>query len=78
MLQLLNCCAMTKNQISPFVTHSYLEERESPVGYLLLKCIRSYLIVDSYLTMAVHTEDTMAEGEVELLKFGEHLNVSSY
>lgn len=37
----------------------------SPRGYALLCCNRSYLCVDMYASLEVHTEDTLRAGEEE-------------
>lgn len=42
--------------------HNILMEDDSPLGYLLLRCVRLYLEVDIYAALEVHTTDTISEG----------------
>lgn len=44
-------------------------------GQLLLRCLRSYSIVDLYLAFEVHTEQTMDAGRRELANFALHMKV---
>ena len=50
--------------------------REDKAGYALLKCIASYLYIDMYVSLNVHTERTIAAGEAEILVFKKLLDVS--
>lgn len=59
----------------PFVAHNILTKSKSPHGYALLCCISQYLVVDSYLTRDVHTEESIAEGRKELEKFSVMMEV---
>ncbi|KAG1838317.1 hypothetical protein F4604DRAFT_1997182 [Suillus subluteus] len=45
-----------------YATHNILTEDESPLGYLLLRCIRLYLEADIYAAFEVHTTATISEG----------------
>lgn len=45
-----------------YATHDILTERDSPLGYLLLRCVRLYLEMDMYAALEVHTTDTINEG----------------
>jgi hypothetical protein len=65
-----------KSQISLFVLHNILDERADPTGYLLLKCIRSFSELNMYASIEVHTVDTIAAGQRELLKFDSLLKVA--
>ncbi|KAF8148377.1 hypothetical protein BJ912DRAFT_1125700, partial [Pholiota molesta] len=56
-------------KIIPFITHDILSQSNNPDGYLLLCSIRSYLVLDSYFLMDVHTETTISEGRKEFDKF---------
>jgi hypothetical protein len=56
--------------------HSLLEESESSEGYLLLRVLRSYLILDTYAAMEVHTTETIEAGRKELAQFESLMNVS--
>lgn len=58
-----------------FATHNLLREDNDPLGYLLLRCLRSYLVVDMYAAMEVHTEETIASGRAMLSQFGTLINV---
>jgi hypothetical protein len=52
-----------------FTTHNVLTEKQSPLGYSMLCCLRSYLNLDMWVSMEVHTNDTISEGRQELLCF---------
>ena len=56
-------------QVLLFVMHNVLLEKKNPLGYLLLCCLQSYLVIDMYAALEVHTEDTIAAGRKEILKF---------
>lgn len=45
-----------------YATHNILMEDDSPLGYLLLRCVRLYLEVDIYAALEVHTTNTISEG----------------
>ncbi|KAG1816991.1 hypothetical protein EV424DRAFT_1624504 [Suillus variegatus] len=45
-----------------YATHDILTEEASPLGYLLLRCVRLYLEVDMYAAFEVHTANTISEG----------------
>ncbi|KAF7799477.1 hypothetical protein EIP86_010712, partial [Pleurotus ostreatoroseus] len=51
-----------------FAAHDALTEDVSPLGYLLLRCIRAYVEHDMYLSFEVHTEDTIALGRAALIR----------
>jgi hypothetical protein len=55
-----------------------LTPRASPEGYQLLRVISSYLQLDSWIGLDVHTESTLAEIEAELLVFDTELKVESF
>ncbi|KAF8227364.1 hypothetical protein L208DRAFT_1297238 [Tricholoma matsutake] len=59
-----------------FITHSLLTEEESPSGYLLLCVLQSYLALDTYAAMKVHTMNTIECGKRELATF--QLRMSAY
>lgn len=61
--------------MSPFITHNILTPRDSAIGFLLLRCIRGYLIVDAYFMMEVHSEDAITDGRAELMLFGSLMQV---
>ncbi|KAJ7471600.1 hypothetical protein B0H11DRAFT_2158977 [Mycena galericulata] len=51
-----------------FAVHNILTD---PLGKLLLACIRSYLVLDRYLGLELHTTETIAAGRQVLQKFGQ-------
>jgi hypothetical protein len=53
-----------------------LTRRADEAGYALLKCIASYLHIDMYVSLDVHTECTIAAGEAEILVFQKLLDAS--
>ncbi|KIJ60717.1 hypothetical protein HYDPIDRAFT_177273 [Hydnomerulius pinastri MD-312] len=67
----------TKHQhIAKVTTQNILGDPEAnPGGYLLMRCLRSFLILELYTSMEVHTSDTLAEGEAELLRFSKLMQV---
>ncbi|PCH43343.1 hypothetical protein WOLCODRAFT_86231, partial [Wolfiporia cocos MD-104 SS10] len=50
-----------------FGAYNILTPQKHPKGYLLLQCLRSYLNLDMYLGLEVHTSETITAGEKELL-----------
>ena len=46
-------------------------------GFVLLQLIRAYLEMDMYMSLTVHTEETLEAAEKQLLRFGEVMQVSS-
>jgi hypothetical protein len=54
---------------------SYNIISESEEGYLLLKLFWSYLELDMYASLTVHTESTISAGRAELLTFESLLHV---
>ncbi|KAK0505522.1 hypothetical protein EDD18DRAFT_1098869 [Armillaria luteobubalina] len=52
-----------------FAAHSVLSKAANPNAYLLLKVIRSYLELDMYASMDVHTEKSIEEGRQLLQVF---------
>ena len=59
-----------------YASHNVLDASER--GYSLLCCIRSFLILDTYLSFEVHTTETLAAGEDELLRFSLLVNVRKF
>ncbi|KAG1879315.1 hypothetical protein C8R48DRAFT_744923 [Suillus tomentosus] len=45
-----------------YATHNILMEDESPLGYLLLRCVRLYLEANIYASFEVHTTATISAG----------------
>ncbi|KAJ8580971.1 hypothetical protein M405DRAFT_887350 [Rhizopogon salebrosus TDB-379] len=52
-----------------YAAQNVLTRRADEAGYALLKCIASYLHIDMYVSLDVHTERTIAAGEAEILVF---------
>ncbi|KAG2343829.1 hypothetical protein BDR05DRAFT_999735 [Suillus weaverae] len=52
-----------------YAAQNVLTRVEDEAGYALLKCIVSYLHIDMYVSLDVHTESTLAAGEAEILVF---------
>ncbi|KAF7973288.1 hypothetical protein HWV62_15663 [Athelia sp. TMB] len=57
-------------QLTVFATQSVLTEDACPVGYLLLRCLRAFLVFDMYAALEVHTEDTITLGREAVTNFG--------
>ncbi|KAK0434530.1 uncharacterized protein EV420DRAFT_1623783 [Desarmillaria tabescens] len=53
-----------------FVTHNILSETQDSHGYHLLKCIRSYLVLNVYAGFTLHTESSIKALREESTKFG--------
>lgn len=64
-------------QLMTFATHSVITEEECPLGYLLLRCLRLFLVLDMYTALEVHTEDTIARGCEAVQAFGKLIKVST-
>ena len=58
--------------------HNLIDASKHHDTYLLLRCLRSYLELDLYLSFEVHTTDTIAAGRRELLKFSSLMKVSGH
>ncbi|KAG1839402.1 hypothetical protein DFJ58DRAFT_845711 [Suillus subalutaceus] len=52
-----------------YATHDILTEQDSPLGYLLLRCIHLYLEIDIYAAFEVHTTNTINEGRSAVQAF---------
>lgn len=64
-------------QLVVFAAQNILTRTESKLGYLLLRCIRHFVMFDMYAALEVHTEDTIAAGRETLREFSTLLDVSS-
>ena len=62
-------------QMTIFATHNIITHSDHPGGYLLLKVLRSYIALDMYAALEVHTAVTIAAGCKELLHFSKALKV---
>ena len=49
--------------------------KTSKEGIYLLRCIRSYVILDTYISMEVHTSKTLQDGRAELQTFANLIQV---
>ncbi|KAJ7360797.1 hypothetical protein DFH08DRAFT_921182 [Mycena albidolilacea] len=56
-----------------FAAHNILTAETDKIGVLLLACIRSYLELDMYAGLELHTADTIADGRRQLQKFDQSL-----
>ncbi|KAG0698920.1 hypothetical protein DFH29DRAFT_809715 [Suillus ampliporus] len=48
-----------------YAAQNVLTQEEDEAGYALLKCIASYLHIDMYISLDVHTESTITAGEAK-------------
>ena len=58
-----------------YATHNIITKSNCPNGYLLLKVLRSYVNLDMYASLEVHTASTIVAGRKELLRFSRLLKV---
>jgi hypothetical protein len=49
--------------------------RDKDEGWSLLRCLRSFTIVDLYLSFEAHTDQTLADGQHELSNFAQRMEV---
>lgn len=63
-------------QLIIFATHSVITAEACPLGYLLLRSIRHFQLIDMYAALNVHTEDTITRGDETIQAFGRALEVS--
>jgi hypothetical protein len=61
-----------------FALHNVLDEKSDPQGYLLLKVLRSYLELDLWADLDVHTSSTLEAADAELLRFSALLKVNLF
>lgn len=61
-----------------FATHSVVTAADCPLGYLLLRCIRAFLVVDMYTGFEVHTDDTLAQERESVQAYGNLIQVSNF
>ncbi|KAG1762507.1 hypothetical protein EDD22DRAFT_778368 [Suillus occidentalis] len=59
-----------------YAAHAILTEDDSPLGYLLLRCIRHFLEVDAYAALEVHTTETISAGRHAVQAFSTYLQVA--
>ncbi|KAG2093553.1 hypothetical protein BD769DRAFT_1615706 [Suillus cothurnatus] len=58
-----------------FAAHNVFQRDVDPHVYLLLRCIRSYVELNMYASLEVHTEDTIRDGRNTLSKFAELMDI---
>ncbi|KAG1726527.1 uncharacterized protein EDB91DRAFT_1239637 [Suillus paluster] len=58
-----------------FAAHNVFQRDVDPHVYLLLRCIRSYVELNTYASLEVHTKDTIRDGQNTLSKFAELMDV---
>jgi len=58
-----------------FTSHNVLTQQASPLGYLLLRCLRAYLDLTMWESLEVHTEDTIASGRQAVSQLGKLITV---
>jgi hypothetical protein len=61
-------------QLIVFTAHNVVPRKDRE-GWALLRCLRSYAIVDLYLAFEAHTDQTLAAGRHELSKFAQLMQV---
>ncbi|KAG2056809.1 hypothetical protein BDR06DRAFT_988418 [Suillus hirtellus] len=59
-----------------YAAHAILTEDDSPLGYLLLRCIRHFLEVDAYVALVVHTTETISAGQHAVQAFSTYLQLN--
>jgi hypothetical protein len=64
-----------KFEITIFITHDILTNDKNPHGYLLLRLLRRYLILDTYASLEVHTTETLEKGEEALRHYAAVMQV---
>ncbi|KAG1897928.1 uncharacterized protein F5891DRAFT_1241093 [Suillus fuscotomentosus] len=68
---------LDKNDLSKmiiFAAQDMLTSSHCKLGQLLLRCIHYYVEFDIYVSLEVHTEDTIAAGRLALQKFSEMMD----
>jgi hypothetical protein len=58
-----------------FVSHNVLTEKESPVGYSMLRVLRNYLNLDMWESLEVQTSDSIKHGRQAVIQFSAALQV---
>lgn len=75
-LSLFDCIDVSTIQIVIFGAYNVLSADNSPEGFLLLRIMRSYLELDMYASLTMHTEATLATGRAELKTYDSLVQVS--
>jgi len=61
-----------------FASQNVLTRSDSPEGYFMLRLLRSYLELDMFAGLEVHTTKTIAAGRRELLQFSSLIEVRAF
>ena len=61
--------------VSVSVPYNVLDDNTT--DFLLLKCLRSKAVLSMYIGLKVQTEDTIAAGQREILKFSSLMEVGA-
>ena len=64
-------------QIVVFAAHNVIP-RNDQEGWQLMRCLRSFSILDLLLAFEVHTDESIALGQEEICKFGVLMKVCKY
>ncbi|KAG8220742.1 hypothetical protein J3R82DRAFT_2155 [Butyriboletus roseoflavus] len=62
------------SKILVFASHGVLTEQDNCAGYLLLRCIRAYVMFDLYIALEVQTSNTITSGQEALTSLSVLLN----
>ena len=59
-----------------FVVHDFFDRNDNLAGFLFLRLLRCFLVLDMYMSFDLHTHDTLLSAEKTLKEFGSILTVS--
>ncbi len=62
-------------KICLFTLHNIITKRDSPMGYILLKVLRQYIVMYMFLALVVVIEDHLEEGRAAAQVLGEAIEV---
>ncbi|KAG2142230.1 uncharacterized protein EDB93DRAFT_1241592 [Suillus bovinus] len=65
---------LNKKYMIVFAAHDILTSSHCKLGHLLLRCICYYIGFNIYVSLEVHTEDTITAGRLALRKFSEMMD----
>lgn len=60
-----------------YVAHNSFERSKKSPGYILLRILRSYVELDTFLAFDVQTEETISAGRQEMANFARLIEVSA-
>lgn len=72
----LESLLMYFNQALVQASYFMFQRMKSKQGYMLLKCIRRYIVLDVLAGLEVHMEGTLRLYAAELVKYSETIQVS--